>query len=1500
MNIKAKNLKTLSAIIANTLFLSVLVISAQTSADKTKIENLPLGKNIERPIKGGETQEFGFKLKKGEFARVEVIPTQIDLIVSLFDENGKSIIEMNGDSSYLWRESVSVIAEQNGTFKLQIKGKDKTDYGQSGYIVNLAEQRKSVALDTKRIEAEKQIVQAIKLQQEDKNPESTKAFETALNLWREVGDKFWEANVMWNLAFAHYLNSSYKFSETDDEPLKLYGQALKIFQSLNDRTGEAAAFNGIGIIYRFGKKYELAKENFEKSLVIRKELNRLKGEYNTLSALLIVYYNLKRDDKVLENQNRMIEIAEQLNDKNLKADTIKAGGQFYLDTKRYAKAVELYEKALPIYQELKDTKNEIFLRQFLGLMYGQIGEFEKAKDHLERYAELSKESGSTENWMVYQNLGLLYRALQQDDKVIPNYEKALELTKALKDNRQSESYMMSLLGSYYSDKGDYQKAKKLLEEALSIAKQNKDLTNEHNVLQNLAYLYIKLKDFEKAENFSEQALAIRRTLSKYDEGNALLSTGVIYLNTGKPEKAREKFLQALEKSRETDDSILKIDSLSNLGFVSSISKQFEEAEKYYIEAKDLAGKLNNRRKLVTTLDGLGSVYSAQSKFKEAKSFYEESIRISETLLTKLEINTVYNNLAATYLNLSEFQNAKEYSEKALKLAQDRKEQITELIALINLGRIYANLNQYDKAREYFEKVLKISQETKNPFGEYDAVTGLGFIYINLGNYDKAKELVERAEKISQEVKTISPTDVFYARGAMYVDLSSPEKAAGFIQQSLELAKNAKNRRGEGVIIAKLAEISMQNKKYEEAKSYYEQSLAIARDVKNPADESAALISLGEVYLNLNKFVEAKANYERSLELARRIDKPANASSALNGLGELAFKQKEFDKALGFYQQALPTAKETQLKNLESRILKNMMNAFKELKKSQAAIIYGKQAVDIYQEIRGNIKKFEKESQQSFVKDKEETYRTLANLLIDDDRFFEAQTVLNLLKEEEYSQLTQTGEKSETIPYSDIENELLESSAKLAAVQSEFDELQKIEEPTAEQLQKLGEKRREKDGAKTDFENILKKLAAAESSVAEQINRIYQNKNDDSFQNRAKNLQTKTTGVVGLYTLIGREKNAQDGNERNEKNRFGWVILVAGEIQRAYPIDVNNFNRNVFNLRDALGSDKYDPQQLSEKIYNAIFRQKSPKTKTTLEQDLDQILGKYPNKTLMWSLDGVLRYIPMAALHDGKNYLVEKYLNTVFTDKSLSSLVAPEKTDWTILGVGVSESRENFAALPGVKTELESIVREQNSVGGILDGTIKLNGNFKKELFFKLLKDDKYQAVHIASHYSFNPRQQQNSFLLVGDGHLVFSELNDETLFGNLDLLTLSACDTGASGNGLEAEGFPIKAQQLGAKSVLASLWKISDSGTPELMIRFYKLRSENQQMTKGEAFRRSQLSLLYGETKPEQKAQTDLRGTKIAGNISGVNNLPLFIKSEKAPFAHPHYWASFVLIGNWR
>ena len=182
-------------------------------------------------------------------------------------------------------------------------------------------------------------------------------------------------------------------------------------------------------------------------------------------------------------------------------------------------------------------------------------------------------------------------------------------------------------------------------------------------------------------------------------------------------------------------------------------------------------------------------------------------------------------------------------------------------------------------------------------------------------------------------------------------------------------------------------------------------------------------------------------------------------------------------------------------------------------------------------------------------------------------------------------------------------------------------------------------------------------------------------------------------------------------------------------------------------------------------------------------------------------------------------------------------------------------------------EMDSIVRSRS--GGVLPGDVYLDEAFTAARL-KSVGEQRYPVIHVATHFRFSPGTEQNSFLLLGNGaRLSLGDIRaGDYRFDGVDLLTLSACETGLGGgrdaNGREIEGFGVIAQQQGARAVLVTLWPVADRSTALLMADMYR-RRQLDGLNKAEALRRAQLSLL-----------------------------------EQPTYRHPFYWAPYVLMGNWK
>jgi len=257
--------------------------------------------------------------------------------------------------------------------------------------------------------------------------------------------------------------------------------------------------------------------------------------------------------------------------------------------------------------------------------------------------------------------------------------------------------------------------------------------------------------------------------------------------------------------------------------------------------------------------------------------------------------------------------------------------------------------------------------------------------------------------------------------------------------------------------------------------------------------------------------------------------------------------------------------------------------------------------------------------------------------------------------------------------------------------------------------------------------------------------------------------------------------------------------------------------------------------------------------------LEQELSSAKIDTLVFVPDGPLRTIPIAALHDGQEFLIKRFAVAVTPGMDLTDLRPIDRSNTRMLSVGITEAVQDFPALPHVKEELQAVKT-------LYGGTSLIDGAFRVPAMRTELRDQPYSIVHIASH-GVVTNDVNSSFLLTYDDKITMDQLSQ--LIGmfqfrktSLDLLTLSACET-AIGDDRAALGLAGVAVKAGARSAFASLWLIDDEATSQLVREFYQ-QLKNPAMSKAAALQQAQL--------------------KIASE-------PLH--------DHPSYWAPFLLINNW-
>jgi CHAT domain-containing protein len=335
---------------------------------------------------------------------------------------------------------------------------------------------------------------------------------------------------------------------------------------------------------------------------------------------------------------------------------------------------------------------------------------------------------------------------------------------------------------------------------------------------------------------------------------------------------------------------------------------------------------------------------------------------------------------------------------------------------------------------------------------------------------------------------------------------------------------------------------------------------------------------------------------------------------------------------------------------------------------------------------------------------------------------------------------------------------------------------------------------------------------------------------------------KNTAIFS--SLILDERTAIIASFPNGNKKVTWLDKDNESLRK----EINEFRLGLESF-----FDNYNPQP-AQKVYDWLIRP------FTAELEQAQI------NTLVFIQDGILRSVPMAALHDGEKFLIQKYAVATTPGLSLTELKASNPQNLRALALGLTERVEidgqEFAPLPYVQQEISEV---QEHLKG---STPLLNEEFNRTRLQQELSGNTYPIIHIATHGVFGT-VPENTFLVTGNKEkLTINELDTlirSTSKGTepIELLTLTACQT-AIGDDRAALGLAGVAIQAGAKSALASLWSIEDAATAQVAAQFYESLKESG-MSKAQALQKAQLSLI----------------------------------EQGGSYTHPAYWAPFILIGNW-
>lgn len=918
------------------------------------------------------------------------------------------------------------------------------------------------------------------------------------------------------------------------------------------------------------------------------------------------------------------------------------------------------------------------------------------------------------------------------------------------------------------------------------------------------------------------------------QADKLFQTGVEQFRTGKFDEALETYEQVLKIRKELQDKAGIAQTLNNMGDVYSNQGEYSQALDVLQQALTIRRELNDRPGTAETLNLIGFVYQRQRDFPKALNLHQEALEIARAAGDRPNEGESLHNIAAVNASQGQLDQALQFYEQALTIREEVGDRRDRGRTLNNMGVVYFSLRNYDKALETYEKALAVRREINDNAGVGRLLNNIGFVYREKGEDSQALKYFQQAVAMLESIGDQKSVGRIYGfMGELYQKQGAETKALEAYEKGLAAAKVAEDKTGQLEALSYLGDAYYESGENAKAQSSYEQALAFYQEAEDRAGEGKITIGLGKVYDRLGDSRKAKAVLLEALSINKELGDRAVIAANMNALGEVYYSSGDYSIALNYHQLALDNLPNKEDQNAVAVAYQGIGDSLYQLKQYPEALANLEQALAIYQESKAKAKAGQ-------------IYGQLGTILVAQEKPELAVIFYKQAVNQNEAMRNQEGENNQ------LENatEIYRNLAGLLLQQERIAEAQQVLD-----LLKIQELDSYLGNVKGNEQTAtgVKLLAAEEKILAEDTTNILERELDKNnlkadlpeFKALQEKLQ-KLPGTVLFYPLILSDKLELVLIKADGSTVHQTVAVKAEEIQQA-----------IADFRQAISTPTGDVKSSATKLYSWLIK--------PIENELTQA----NIKTIIYAPDNQLRYIPLAALYDGEQWLVQRFGVNNITAASLTNFDSQPQNEPRVLAAALTEGdyqvqvgTSQVALTPTTGQLVENLVET-------IPGTKKLvNSEFSSKATISSLND--YNIVHLDTPVALLSGAEGNgkpedSFILFGDGDRITLRDLENWSLPNVDLVVLSASETnvgGQMGNGEEIVGFGYQMQNAGVESIIASLWRVNDNSA-QLMNTFYTVLQAGK--TKAEALQEAQISMITGENKEA---------------------------------SNPYYWAAFILMGN--
>ncbi len=918
-------------------------------------------------------------------------------------------------------------------------------------------------------------------------------------------------------------------------------------------------------------------------------------------------------------------------------------------------------------------------------------------------------------------------------------------------------------------------------------------------------------------------------------------------------------------------------------FQQGTAESLQQAITKWETAVPLWREVGDKSKEALTLVWIGFVYDNLGFKPKALEYYNQALPIYRAIEDRAGEAATLNNIGLVYSALGEKQQALEYYQQALPLSRAVGDRTGEARTLNNIGRVYDALGEKQQALDYFQQALSLSRAIEDRAGVATTLNNIGVVYDALGEKQQALDYFQQALSLSRAVgDRTGEARTLNNIGRVYDALGEKQQALDYYQQALPLSRAVGDRAGVATKLNNIGAVYDALGEKQQALDYFQQALPLLRAVGDRFVEAVTLNNIGVVYDALGEKQQALDYFQQALLLSRAVGDRAGVATTLNNIGGVYDALGEKQQALDYYQQALPLLRGVGDRAGEARTLGNIAFLERSRGNLQAASTSMEDSIKIIEDLRTKV--ISPELRQTYFSTVQGYYQFYINLLMklhqqnpsqgyDKEAFniserSRARTLLELLTEANAN--IKEG----------IEPQLLAQEKSLQG------QLDATEKQRLDIYNNPNSTNKQKTAIDQKHQTLLEQYRNLQTEIRRKSAKYADLKYPQPLTLEQVQQQILDEDTVLLQYSLGEERS------------YLWVVTKEG---------MNSYQ---------LPSQK----EIEKRAKNLlrIIKQGNPRTLAQAVPLLSQVIldpakDKLTKKRILVVADGVLQYIPFAALSLSENQqpLITNY--EIINLPSSSSLATirqetqarkPAPKAFAILAdpvfspddKRVQKSNNIISQQPKETSDL-GLLALQRSVRSLEDDKFNpLPGTRQEaEVILKLVREDtqktfafdfdanlptatnpqlsQYRIVHFATHGILNTESPELSGVVLSlvdkNGNFVNGFLRLNEIFNlNLpaEIVVLSACQTGL-GKQIKGEGLVGLTRGFmyaGSPRVLVSLWKVDDQATAEILTRFYRLMLEKK-LSPAESLREAQLEM-----------------------------------QQETEWKSPYYWAAFVLQGEWR